>query len=63
MTEFFDELRCEDCEYNQFSKHPDGKIKPITRVCNGCGNDLIKDREETIKIAKAQIDFILEKEK
>lgn len=65
MTVLFDELICEQCDYNQFSGHPDDKrgVRPITRICNGCGRDLIEQREKEIEFAKAQIEFILEKEK
>lgn len=59
----FDDLECDDCNYNQFSAHPDGKRKKITRYCNGCGDDLIQQRVNTIVMAQAQIDFIREKEK
>ena len=58
MTEvLFDDLECDDCNYNQFSRHPDGKHKKITRVCNGCGDDLIQQRKDTIEIAQGQIRF------
>ncbi len=65
MTVLFDDLCCDDCDYNQFSGHPSDKkgIRPITRICNGCGRDLIQQRKDTIEIAQAQIDFILEKYK
>lgn len=65
MTDcLFDDLICGDCNYNQFKGHPEDKkgVRQITRLCNGCGNDLIEQREHMIDFAKAQIDFILKKE-
>ncbi len=58
----FDDLVCDECDYNQFKGHPDDKrgVRPITRKCNGCGRDLIEQRELTIEIAQAQIDLIKE---
>lgn len=65
MSKTMDDLKCDICDYNQLSGHPDDKkgVRPITRICNGCDRDLIEQRETTIEIAKAEIKYILEREK